>query len=71
MHWCHCREETYTFNVVDSKVLHGLREGVLGMCVGERRRIRIPPELAVGDINEGLRLVQSQRLLVLVRESRQ
>jgi len=34
-------------------VLYGLTEGVIGMCIGERRRLRIPPELAVADINGG------------------
>lgn len=37
----------------DKSILHGLLEGMIGMCEGETRKMRIPPELAVGDINDG------------------
>lgn len=46
-------DEEYTFAMSDARVLQGMREGMAGMCIGERRRLRIPPELAVGDVNEG------------------
>ena len=46
-------EDPYKFRVGDEDILHGLTHGVSGMCNGERRRLRIPPELAYGDVNGG------------------
>lgn len=46
-------EDPYTFTVGDEDILSGLSHGVIGMCTGERRRLRIPPELAYGDVNKG------------------
>jgi len=37
-----------TFTVGAKQVLPGWEQGVLGMCVGERRRITIPPQLGFG-----------------------
>lgn len=51
--YTHDREGQYTFTVGDARVLQGLNEGVKGMCIGERRRLRVPPELAVGDFDNG------------------
>jgi FKBP-type peptidyl-prolyl cis-trans isomerase FkpA len=37
------------FHLDRGEVLPGLDDGVFGMRVGERRLLRIPPELAYGD----------------------
>ena len=40
---------TYEFQVGVSEVIAGWTLGVVGMCVGERRRLTIPPHLAYGE----------------------
>jgi FK506-binding protein 14 len=34
-------------------VIRGWDEGVLGMCVGEKRNLIVPPELGYGDVIPG------------------
>lgn len=55
----HCYSDvplTFTLGE-DNSILHGLQEGLIGMCPDERRRLRIPPELAKGDIQEGMKFM--------------
>ncbi|KAH7829612.1 putative FKBP-type peptidyl-prolyl cis-trans isomerase [Monocercomonoides exilis] len=40
--------ESFIFKTGYSQTLDGLDQGVLGMCIGERRRILIPASLAYG-----------------------
>jgi FKBP-type peptidyl-prolyl cis-trans isomerase FkpA len=41
--------EPFKFTVVNSEVIKGWDQGLVGMKVGGKRRLRIPPELAYGD----------------------
>ena len=43
----------FTFGVGAGQVIKGWDQGVLGMKVGERRRLVIPPDLGYGDIGSG------------------
>merc|ERR1712064_49842 len=46
------RSEPFKFHGV-SQVIKGWEEGVLGMCVGEKRRLIVPPALGYGDQGAG------------------
>ena len=43
------RSEPFKFQIGVGQVIKGWEEGVLGMCVGEKRRLIVPPELGYGD----------------------
>ena len=47
------RSETFQFQIGVGQVIKGWEEGVLGMCIGEKRRLIIPPELGYGDQGAG------------------
>ena len=62
MHLCVCfyfasfsysRNSTYDTYVGDGHLIQGMDEGLLGMCVGERRVIIVPPFLAYGEKGSG------------------
>merc|ERR1712242_341792 len=42
------RSEPFKFQIGVGQVIKGWEEGVLGMCVGEKRRLIVPPELGYG-----------------------
>ncbi|CAI5489910.1 unnamed protein product [Closterium sp. Naga37s-1] len=37
------------FRIGAGSVIKGLESGVLGMCLGEKRKLKIPPQLGYGD----------------------
>ncbi|KAI8107291.1 hypothetical protein M9434_001934 [Picochlorum sp. BPE23] len=49
----HDRKTPLSFPVGHGYVIEGWEKGVLGMCVGEHRKLVIPPELGYGDRGAG------------------
>merc|ERR1712029_916099 len=47
------RSEPFGFQIGVGQVIKGWEEGVLGMCVGEKRKLIVPPELGYGDQGAG------------------
>ena len=47
------REEPFKFQIGVGQVIKGWEEGVLGMCVGEKRKLIVPPALGYGDQGAG------------------
>eukprot|EP01043_Picozoa_sp_COSAG02_P000727 COSAG02_NODE_14_length_56855_cov_512.793661_8_plen_139_part_00 len=45
----HTRNKTFTFRVGAKQVIPGWDQGVVGMCVGEKRTLTIPPHLGYGN----------------------
>lgn len=49
----HTRQQTYDTYIGIGWLIPGMDEGLLGMCMGERRTITIPPFLGYGDGGDG------------------
>ena len=43
------RNEPFQFQIGVGQVIRGWEEGVVGMCIGEKRKLIVPPELGYGD----------------------
>nr|AQS22648.1 FK506-binding protein 7 precursor [Pseudodiaptomus poplesia] len=55
------RSEAFKFQIGVGQVIPGWEEGVLGMCVGEQRKLVVPPMLAYGDQGAGEVIPPGQR----------
>lgn len=49
----HDRAEPFKFQIGVGQVIKGWEEGVLGMCVGEKRKLTVPAEMGYGDQGAG------------------
>merc|ERR1711974_293584 len=47
------RNEPFKFQIGVGQVIRGWEEGVLGMCVGEKRKLIVPPEMGYGEQGAG------------------
>lgn len=45
--------EPFRFQIGVGQVVKGWEEGLLDMCVGEQRKLTVPPELGYGDVGAG------------------
>lgn len=44
------RGRPITFKLGTGRVIQGWEEGLLGACIGEKRKLRIPPNMGYGHV---------------------
>ncbi|EJD54609.1 immunophilin [Auricularia subglabra TFB-10046 SS5] len=49
----HDREKPFDFVIGTGQVIKGWDQGLLDMCIGEKRKLKIPPSLGYGDRGAG------------------
>lgn len=54
--YSYSRNHTYNTYVGQGYIIPGMDQGLQGACMGERRRITIPPHLAYGENGTGRRV---------------
>ena len=47
------RKTPFEFSLGNGEVIDGWDQGAFGMCVGEKRKLTIPPDMAYGDSGAG------------------
>ena len=60
------RKDTFAFGLGASQVIRGWDQGVLGMKVGGRRRLTIPPNMAYGSNGSGRVIGPNETLIFVV-----
>jgi peptidylprolyl isomerase len=60
------RGQPFQFTLGEGQVIHGWDEGVVGMQVGGRRELIIPPNLAYGDQSPGSGIAANDTLIFIV-----
>ncbi len=60
------RGDPLAFPLGAGRVIKGWDQGLLGMCVGGRRRLTIPPHLAYGDRGAGAAIAPGETLIFVV-----
>lgn len=66
MHLCFSYDRGSTYNVFVGKkqLIEGMDKALVGMCVNERRLVKIPPQLAYGKQGYGVYIWVCENLLV-------
>uniref|UniRef100_A0A8C9ZVZ4 peptidylprolyl isomerase n=1 Tax=Sander lucioperca TaxID=283035 RepID=A0A8C9ZVZ4_SANLU len=62
----HSKNSTYDTYLGQGDLIKGMEEGLLGMCVGERRIIIVPPFLAYGETGQGTQVPPQATLVFQV-----
>jgi len=57
------RKSAFEFQLGSSQVIKGWDQGLLDMCIGEKRRLTIPPHLGYGDTGAGQSIPPKSTLL--------
>lgn len=57
------RGQPFTFTLGTGQVIKGWDQGLLGMCVGEKRHLVIPPELGYGKSGAGAKIPPDSTLI--------
>lgn len=60
------RGQPFTFNLGRSEVIAGWDQGVAGMCIGGRRKLTIPADLAYGSRGAGGAIGPNETLIFVV-----
>lgn len=58
------RNHTFDTYIGQGYVIPGMDEGLLGVCIGERRRIVVPPHLGYGEEGRGVYYLPSSLTLL-------
>jgi FKBP-type peptidyl-prolyl cis-trans isomerase len=64
------RNQPFSFQLGAGHVIKGWDEGLNDMCVGEKRKLTIPPHLGYGDAGAGQVIPPGEFLPVLVSNCR-
>jgi len=64
------RDSPFTFELGASEVIKGFEQGLVDMCVGEKRKLTIPSHLAYGDEGAGESLLLKPSLCMISQSNK-